>query len=132
MIVPIEVESILREIDHSFLDAKEKRLSRMDVSWGAWSRQLNIRIREMQKDALAKENSNLNHLLVWCFMYWVNRSQLLELHHKHRLTKHRQKRILVVEGEKIKRIILSGDPVGPPGQDEQIRALLKDVQDRQA
>jgi hypothetical protein len=64
-------------------------------------------------------------------MYWVNRSQLLELHFKHKLTKHRQKRATVVEGEKIKRIIKSGDPIGTPGQDEQIRALLQDVKDRQ-
>lgn len=99
----------------------------MNVFWGKWSREMNIRLRTDSRkvaDTLGDKHP-LNHLLTWCFMYWINRSQLLELHYKHPMTKYRKKRQLLVEGEKIKKTILSGDPLTPPDRVDSILKLIK-------
>jgi len=123
MIVPEEVLDFLKEIEENFARAKENRVSRMDVTWGKWSRDLNLRMRARQNETEDPTKS----LLVWLFMYWMNRSQLLELHFQHKLTKERAKKDLRVEGEHIRRTILSGDPIGPPEGSEQIRRFLSQV-----
>lgn len=123
MPVSQEIADYVQEIDDNFVRAKQNRVSRMDITWGKWSRDLNLRMRARQNETGDPTKS----LLVWCFMYWINRSQLLELHFKHRLTKERAKRSLLVEGNNIKEVILSGDPLGAPGGSEQIQTLLKEV-----
>ena len=123
MPAPEVILDFLNEIEENYLRAKENRASRMDITWGKWSRGLNLRMRGLQNDV----GEPTKTLLLWLFMYWINRSQLLEIFFQHRLTHHKHKRKLQAEGDNIKTVIMSGDPIGPPGQSEQIQALLSKV-----
>ena len=123
MLVSQEIADFVQEIDDNYTRARLNRVSRMDVTWGKWSRDLNLRMRARQNESTDPNKS----LLVWCFMYWMNRSQLLELYFKHRLTRERAKRDLAAEGEQMRKTIMSGDPIGPPEGESQIRTLLAQV-----
>jgi hypothetical protein len=123
MTTPKEVIDFLTEIDDNFHRSKVNRVSRMDITWGKWSRDLNLRMRERQDQTEDPTKS----LLVWLFMYWMNRSQLLELNFKHRLTHNAAKRELIEQGANMKQVIVSGDPMGPPGTKDQIKNLLAEV-----
>jgi len=123
MPVSQEIADFVQEIDDNYKRARFNRVSRMDITWGKWSRDLNLRMRARQDESIDPNKS----LLVWCFMYWMNRSQLLELYFKHRLTRERAKRNLAEEGEQMRKTIISGDPIGPPEGESQIRTLLAQV-----
>jgi len=100
-----EIRGYMSLIDRKYAEAKAKRISRLDMEWGKWSTKMN-------RETKAKIETGTHpqkDLLKYIFNYWVNRSQLLELHHKSRFLKRAHKVRLAREGRKIKRLILSGD-----------------------
>lgn len=100
-----EIRDYMRLIDSKYAEAKAKRISRLDPEWGKWST-------EMNRETKAKTETGKHPqevLLKYVYIYWVNRSQLLELHHKSKWRKKALKTKLAREGRKIKKIILSGD-----------------------
>lgn len=60
-----EIKEYFNLIDRKFEEAKEKKISRFNVEWGKWSRQMNLEIK-----------GKLDYTSV--FIYWMNRSNLLE------------------------------------------------------
>jgi hypothetical protein len=64
-------------IDEKFYAAKRKKMSRFDVEWGQWSRQMNLalRLRTVPGDP---DCLVFKHV----FMYWTVLSRLLELNLK--------------------------------------------------
>lgn len=64
-------------IDKNFTLAVKKGLSRFSVEWGHWSREMNIEIRK-------RVNSGDSETipLKYVFVYWVIRSQILELKYR--------------------------------------------------
>ena len=98
-----EIIDFVGLIDANFEEYKAQRLSRMSVAWGKWSRRMNLVIRSRIEQQHPQAT-----LYKYLFMYWINRSQLLEEHYK---SKWRQgkKRRLAKEGRNLRRIILSGD-----------------------
>lgn len=62
------------EIDGNFLRCKAKRLSRLSVEWGKFSADMNKEIRER-----IENNDPDSLMLKYVFIYWVVRSQHLQL-----------------------------------------------------
>lgn len=115
-----EIKDCLDLIDTKYRLAKEKKFSRFSIEWGKWSRKMNLEIRRK----LESGGHPQEVLYRYIFIYWVNRSQLLELHfkfkHKGSLKKQRAR-----EGKRLKQIILSGDAPDALTNDDMIRALFK-------
>jgi len=104
MKVTEEIRDYIRLIDSKYAEAKAKRISRLDPEWGKWST-------EMNRETKAKTQTGKHPqevLLKYVYIYWVNRSQLLELH-KSKWRKKALKIKLAREGRKIRKLILSGD-----------------------
>lgn len=92
-------------IDDQFLIHKRQGLSRYSESWGLWSVEMNKIIRhriEVKKDP---ESTGLKYV----FLYWMTKSQELELYHKNKLLHMSKKRKLAKEALMLKRIILTED-----------------------
>jgi len=123
MPAPKEIADFLHEIEQNYFFARSKRISRMDIEWGKWSRDINLRMRERQ----SQSEDPVKSLLIWLFMYWINRSELLELHFKYPITEEEKKEEVRDIGREMRKVILSGDPVGLPEGAELIGKLLKDV-----
>ena len=115
-----EVKDYVTLIDTKYRQAKEKELSRMSVEWGKWSRKMNLEVREKSKEEYGPQYV----LFRYIFMYWVNRSELLELHYQHKYKKGLKKQT-ARRGKHIKQIILSGDAPDAISDDDMIQALLK-------
>jgi hypothetical protein len=93
----------INEIDTEFLKAKKQGLSRLNIKWGKWSRKLNLRIREK----IESDDPKASLLFKYVFMYWVNRSQLLELYHYGRLGSLFAIKKLQIEGVEIRKQLTS-------------------------
>ena len=115
-----EIKDYVDLIDTKYRSAKEKKLSRMSIEWGKWSRKMNLQIRQKLKEGGHPQDV----LYRYIFIYWVNRSQLLELHFKHKY-KQGLKKQTAREGKHIKQIILSGDAPDAISDDDMVSALLK-------
>ena len=66
-------------IDAHFSEAKLARISRLDPAWGIWSREMNLELRT-RIEAEPPDPDRLG--LKYVFIYWVLRSQIIELFHK--------------------------------------------------
>lgn len=75
MSIPKEVQHYLDIIDEQYIKARKEKMSRFDIRWGRWSTGMN---KELRKKIEAK--NKLSGYFGYVFVYWVNRSQLLELH----------------------------------------------------
>jgi len=95
--VPQDVLDYVNLIDTEYSEAKIAKLSRFDVKWGKWSREMNIATKN--KPGLAYR---------YLFTYWIIKSQLLELHFKTRFKQANKKR-LAKEAGQVKEYILKGD-----------------------
>jgi hypothetical protein len=98
-----EAKEYIELIDQKYFEAKKNRISRFSVEWGKWSREMNLELRESTK-AEAPQSLLLRHV----FIYWINRSQLLELYYKGRISSLGKKKRLEKEGAQLKKDILSG------------------------
>lgn len=102
-------EEYLQLIDEKFIEAKAKRISRYDLEWGSWSKEMNTETRRrMDPESM---------WLVKVFEYWVTSSILLELYHtgKHRFRRGRVRQ-LKKELKDIKQVILKREIL--PGMNE--------------
>ncbi len=108
-------------IDSQYSLSREAKLSRYDIAWGMWSRKMNLEIkaRLIEVDGKSDEASFLKNV----FVYWIIRSQLLELHFKSRF-RAGKKRKLAEEAADIKEIILS-KKVGTELEGKSLMDLLK-------
>jgi len=97
------IKKYLGLIDQKYFEAKKARISRFSVEWGIWSREMNL---ETQKLITSKHPKSLE--LKYVFIYWVNRSQLLELHYKSKILKSGLKKKLEKECADLKKNILTG------------------------
>ena len=104
-----DIVQYLDGIDAKFLEAKRGRWTRFGPSWGEWSRNMNLEIREK----LESGDHPQPLLLKMILPYWLMRSQLLELHHKSRLYGSAKKQRLLVQIREMREDILgnrvSGD-----------------------
>ena len=117
-----DVLANLDEIDDHYRKAKSVRLSRFDIAWGEWSGEFNRSLREK-----IEARGPQDVLYQYLFNYWMNRSLLLELHHKSRLFKVQQKRELGEQGADIKTIIRTGEIPGddvPQTPEEFVKEVL--------
>ena len=117
---PLTPEQYLGLIDEFYLDAKMKSLSRFDVKWGRWSyemnREINLRIK-----AEDPESPKLKYVIV----YWVLKSQLLELHRKKGFMNSLNRKKIEEEAKTIKEMIVSGSAEGlKPLDMEELAALV--------
>lgn len=65
-------------IDRQYVEAKAWKLSRLDVGWGKWSREMNLVLRDRINSKEDPEELRLKHVIV----YWTLKSQILEFYHK--------------------------------------------------
>ena len=115
------VEELLELIDVKYHEAKRLNLSRFDLWWGEWSALMNRSLRGRIK-------GNPNDLrLKYLFVYWSLRSQLLELHYKHKLFRRKEKRDIVDELKTIREMIMSGEGMEPLSENDLIMLCLKGV-----
>ena len=117
---PLTPEQYLGLIDEFYLDAKLISLSRFDVKWGRWSyemnREINLRIK-----AEDPESAKLKYVIV----YWVLRSQLLELYRKKGILNSLNRKNIEDEAETIKEMVVSGSAEGlKPLEMEELAALV--------
>lgn len=83
-------EAFVRFIDQNFNQAKKEGLSRFSAEWGLWSRKMNLAIRERIESGNDPQEVKLKQV----FIYWTQKSEMLELHLEKRL----------LNGGKIKRL----------------------------
>lgn len=88
------VDELIKYIDNQYKHAKSKGWSRMSVDWGKWSREMNLVLRERIEALEAKENLCVQ--LKCVYIYWLVRSQLLELHYKGKKWLYKSKRRILV------------------------------------
>lgn len=116
-----EASEYIELIDQKYLEAKMTKISRFSVEWGKWSREMNLGINELTKSKTPQVS-----ILKYVFVYWINRSKLLELYHKSKMGKLGLKKRLEKEGQELKKGILSGSP--PKMTNENMKeTILKDI-----
>lgn len=116
-----EASEYIELIDQKYLEAKMIRISRFSVEWGKWSREMNLGINELTKSKTPQVS-----ILKYVFVYWINRSKLLELYHKSKMGKLGLKKRLEKEGQDLKKSILSGKL--PKMTNENMKeTILKDI-----
>jgi len=95
-------------IDRKFREAIERKLSRLSVEWGRWSREMNIELRKR-----IEQQPEFPQLVLYkyVFIYWVTRSKLLEVFFKYpaKLARMGLKKRLRKELSDIRKTILSGE-----------------------
>ena len=69
-------EDFINQIDEKFEEAREKRMSRLNLEWGKWSADMNRELREFTED----DNNPGQVIYQYVFIYWVLTSQILELY----------------------------------------------------
>ena len=101
-------EEFLEEIDLKYSNCKKRKISRLSDEWDKWSREFNLRLRNVIQD----NNNPVAYKYV--FIYWANRSQLLEIFYKKlRIVKGKKIKALANEGANIKKAIMNKtDPFG--------------------
>lgn len=118
---PLTPEQYLELIDEFYADAKLSGLSRFDVKWGRWSYEMNREI-NLRVKAEDPESQKLKYVIV----YWVLKSQLLEIYRKKvTIMGLINKRKLEDEAETINKMITSGSAEGlKPLDMEELAALV--------
>ncbi|KKN05868.1 hypothetical protein LCGC14_1082970 [marine sediment metagenome] len=112
-------------IDQQYFNAKKRKLSRMSITWGSWSRNMNLVLRKKTEDGNQTDPETTKFKYV--FNYWVARSQLLELHFKSKMFGGAKKKNLTEELREIKSIIDGTEELKEIGTMEEmaIRKILK-------
>lgn len=95
-------EEYVEYIDEQYLIAKKKKLSRLSVEWGKWSREMNLELRGRIESREDPEELRLKYVIV----YWTLKSQLLELHHSKPHSGRAKKKKVAKEAKQIKTLIL--------------------------
>ena len=95
-----EIKDLVALVDRKYDEAKKAKVSRFSVEWGKWSREMNVELRK--KGGI---------LFKYVTIYWVLKSQMLELFFKYpsNLLKRGCKRRTLKEVNDIREIILTGD-----------------------
>ncbi len=107
-------------IDQQYESAKKRKQSRMSISWGFWSRNMNLVLRKKieQGERTDPETTKFKYV----FSYWIGRSQLLELHFKSKLFSKVKKKALTEELRQLKLVIEGKEE--PEGFDSNFEALV--------
>ena len=118
------VQKYIETIDSKFMEAKKKRISRYSPEWGIWSRDMNLEIRKSIGSCKNDiEIAMLNSILP----YWLVTSELLELHHKSKISGLSKKKRLSKQRREIKDDILGGNAISEISIKElAVRALRGD------
>jgi hypothetical protein len=117
---PERVKKVIIELDNHFFKCKREKESRYGVLWGKWSREMNVKTRKLIEGG-DKHSVHWKYL----FVYWVNRSQLLELYYTHPFGKNTKKRKLIKEGNEWLKILAEDDPTSPGEGDEGFIQFIK-------
>ena len=97
-------EDYLKLIDDKYYEAKKKRISRMSVEWGKWSREMNVELRRKIESKKDPEELALKYVVI----YWTIRSRMLELYFRSRFYGKNKIKKLSKEASDIKEITLTG------------------------
>ena len=112
-------QDYIQEIDDYFYSAKRKKLSRLSDEWGKWSREMNLRLRKL----IEEENNEVSYKYV--FIYWINRSQLLDAYFKGKLKNMKKIASLKREAKKLlKAVKLGNDPDSLDGAEFKNLAMI--------
>jgi len=108
MEVSQDVLDYIELIDEKYVEAKRLRVSRFDdEGWGFWSREMNLEIRAKVEDGKHPQVALLKSILP----YWLTTSELLELHHRSKVSGLAKKKRLSKERAAIKDDIMGGDSI---------------------
>jgi hypothetical protein len=99
---PAEIIKLVEIIDEKYREYKGE-VSRFSIEWGTWSRKMNLDVRKK-----IETNHEYKTFYQYIYIYWVNRSQLIELNFGPWAISHGKKKKIAREGAKIKKYILSG------------------------
>lgn len=112
------IRNLLDIIDQKFYEARGNRISRFDPKWGEWSRRMNLFLRKK-----IDESGPNRPAYQYLFIYWLNRSQLLELYFKSIIGQMSKKETLKKEAVKLKQYVLN--PLNAPPVND--RVILKRI-----
>ena len=104
-------EQFVKHIDDHFNDAKKKRLSRMSIEWGMWSREMNLVLRsrmESKSEPIDPDDETVLRLK-YVMVYWTLISQLLELYFQGSLLRAWKIKRKRKEANEILEIVLTGN-----------------------
>ena len=104
-------EQFVKHIDDHFNDAKKKRLSRMSIEWGMWSREMNLVLRsrmESKSEPIDPDDETVLRLK-YVMVYWTLISQLLELYFQGSLLRAGKIKRKRKEADEILKIVLTGN-----------------------
>ena len=108
MEVAQDVLNYIKLIDEKYIEAKRLRVSRFDnEGWGFWSRDMNLEIRAKVEGGKHSQPALLKSILP----YWFKVSELLELHHRSKVSGGAKKKRLLKEISKIRADIVRGNSV---------------------
>jgi len=96
-----EPRQFIEYIDEQYQHAKPMKIRRASVEWGKWSREMNLVLRSLTE--VPNHKDEMPTRFKYCFAYWINRSQLLELHSSGAsFIYKRKKKMLMKQGTKIR------------------------------
>lgn len=107
-----EPKQFIDYIDEKYQIYKKKKVSRVSLDWGLWSRDMNVVLRKRCEapSVTAKDSELTRTRLKYVFAYWINRSQLIELHYRSKYLGGRAKKMLTKQGKDI-RYFATDDPM---------------------
>lgn len=91
-------------IDKKYIDAKKNKISRLDIEWGKWSREMNVILRDRINSKKDPEELRLKHVI----FYWTTKSQILEFYYKNRVLNAGKIKRRSKEAKKIRESIITG------------------------
>lgn len=110
-------------IDNKFFAAKKDNVSRMDVGWGKWSREMNLVLRERIESKVDTEELALKNV----FFYWILISQILEFYFKNKIINAGRIKKRTKEAKKIKEMIMSGEDLKDFDLNKEIFSQIENV-----
>jgi hypothetical protein len=114
------IKNLLDIVDQKYYEAKRNKISRLDPKWGEWSRRMNLFLRK-KIDESGPNRTAYQYL----FVYWLNRSQLLELYFKSTIGQMSKKSTLKKEAVQLKQHVLN--PLNAPPLNDKV--ILKRITD---
>ncbi len=76
-----KAKDFVEYIDEKFNEAKHNKISRINIDWGGWSREMNIILRDRINSKKDIEGLRLKHVIA----YWTTKSQILEFYYKSKI-----------------------------------------------
>ena len=95
-----QATKLVKEIDSKYDEGIYRKWSRYGVDWGEWSNSFNRYLQNLY--ANGKPESSRYKLV---FVYWSNKSKLLELNYKYKIWKRKEKKELEQILENLKNLI---------------------------